>query len=181
MERTATSAWTLRRRGRTSRLWVTVRRDGAVVVTAPPHAPFVAIERFVRDRAGWIARAVARMRRYKDDVYLPRTRTAYLAHKERARALVRVLLDRHAPAYGFRYGRVSIKDLRRNWGSCSELGNLNFNYKLALLPSELAEYVVVHELCHLAEFNHSARFWELVGRALPEAERLRKELRKYHA
>ncbi len=181
MERTASTAWTLRRSARSGRLWVTVRRDGAVVVTAPSHAPFAAIERFVRDRAEWIARAVAKMRRYKDDVYLPRTRAAYLANKERARALVLELLGRHAPAYGFRYGRVFIKDLRRNWGSCSELGNLNFNYKLAFLPPELAEYVVVHELCHLAEFNHSPAFWALVGRALPDAAARRKRLRAYHA
>lgn len=181
MEKTSTVPWTLKRSARTGRLWVTVRRDGAVVVTAPVHAPFAAIERFVRDRAAWIARAAAKMRRYKDDVYLPRTRSSYLAHKEQARSLVHALLARHAPAYGFRFGRVAIKDLRRNWGSCSELGNLNFNYKLAFLPADLAEYVVVHELCHLAEFNHSRKFWDLVGRSLPDAARRRRELRRYHA
>jgi predicted metal-dependent hydrolase len=173
MEKTAEKAWTLKRSARTSRVWVTVRRDGAVVVT---------IERFVREKADWISRTAARVRRHKDDVYLPRTRASYLANKERARELVAALLEKHATSLGTaRFGRVFIKDLRRNWGSCSELGNLNFNYKLVLIPGALAEYVVVHELCHLTEFNHSRHFWTLVESALPDAKRRQKALRRYHA
>jgi predicted metal-dependent hydrolase len=76
---------------------------------------------------------------------------------------------------------VFIKNTKRNWGSCSEKGNLNFNYKLALLPRELAAYVVVHELCHLAVFDHSQTFWDLVSREMPDHKALRKAMRKYHA
>ena len=178
---TVERAWTLKRSTRTRRLWLSVRRDGTVLVTAPPYAPLAAIEHFVRDRAEWIARTVAVMRRRKDDVYLPRGRRSYLACKERARLLVHGFLAAHAPFYGLRYGKVFIKDMRRNWGSCSELGNLNFNYKLIFLPPKLAEYVVVHELCHLERFDHSSSFWDLVKRAVPDAKATRKELRKYHA
>lgn len=178
---TKTGAWSLRRSDRATRLWVEVKRDGSVVVTAPRFAPFAAIERFVRDKAEWIARAVAAVAKRKDDVYLPRGRRAYLANRERARDLVHGLLRLHTPRYGGRYGKVFIKDLRRNWGSCSELGNLNFNYKLVFLPARLAEYVVVHELCHLERFDHSPAFWGLVERAIPDAKACRKELRKYHA
>lgn len=173
--------WTLRRSGRAKKLWVTVRRDGTVVVTAPHAAGTTAIERFVREHAAWIARAVARMRRFAGDTFLPRGRRHYLAHREAARALVHELLAEHAPAYGLRYGRVSIKDMTRNWGSCSELGNLNFNYKLALLPRRLAAYVVVHELCHLLRFDHSPEFWAHVARTFPDHRALRRELRTYHA
>lgn len=173
--------WTLRRSGRARKLWVTVRRDGTVVVTAPHAAGVGAIERFVREHAAWITRAVARMRTYAGDTFLPRGRRQYLARKEDARALVTSLLAKYAPAYGLRHGRVSIKDMTRNWGSCSELGNLNFNYKLVLLPERLAAYVVVHELCHLVHFDHSQEFWALVAKTFPEHRALRKELRRYHA
>jgi predicted metal-dependent hydrolase len=173
--------WTLRRSGRARKLWVTVRRDGAVVVTAPHAAGMGAIERFVREQAAWIARAVARMRTFAGDTFLPRGRREYLLRKEEARGLVQQLLAEYAPAYGLRYRRVSIKDMTRNWGSCSELGNLNFNYKLVFLPRRLAAYVVAHELCHLAHFDHSPAFWALVAKTFPDHRALRKELRRFHA
>jgi predicted metal-dependent hydrolase len=173
--------WTLKRNARSRRLWVRVQRDGSVVVTAPVFAPLAVIERFVRDKSEWITNTVAKMGRYKDDSFLPRDRRSYLAHKEKARALVRSLLAQYAPRYGFAYKKVFIKNLRRNWGSCSELGNLNFNYKLVFLPERLAAYVVVHELCHLKVFDHSAAFWELVAREMPEYKKTRQEMRKYHA
>ncbi len=173
--------WTLKRNARSRRLWVRVQRDGAVVVTAPVFAPLSVIDRFVRDKSEWIAKTVAQMSRYKDDAFLPRDRRSYLANKEKARTAVRALLAQYAPRYGFAYRNVFIKNMRRNWGSCSELGNLNFNYKLVFLPERLAAYVVVHELCHLAVFDHSRAFWELVAREMPDHKKLRQEIRKYHA
>jgi hypothetical protein len=79
--------------------------------------------------------------------------------------------------YNFAYKRVFIKNQKSCWGSCSLQRNLNFNYKLAFLPSHLADYVIVHELCHLAELNHSPRFWSLVARTCPEYKQRRKELK----
>ncbi|OFW77540.1 MAG: hypothetical protein A2201_00690 [Alicyclobacillus sp. RIFOXYA1_FULL_53_8] len=66
---------------------------------------------------------------------------------------------------------VRVKDLRSRWGSCSVRGNVNFNWRLIMAPPEAMDYVVVHELCHLREMNHSARFWGLVERALPTYEK----------
>src|SRR6185503_7472549 len=102
----------------------------------------------------------------------------YEEHKEAARALVHEKLARLAPLYGVSYKKVFIKNSRSRWGSCSERRNLNFNYRLALLPDELADYVVAHELCHLIHFNHSPAFWAEVARACPEWKRLRRELKK---
>jgi len=73
---------------------------------------------------------------------------------------------------------VKIRDQSSRWGSCSWKGNLNFSYKLVLLPEHLADYVVVHELCHLREMNHSPRFWALVSQTVPDYRAKRRELKK---
>jgi len=102
----------------------------------------------------------------------------YQKYKTEARFLVLNKLEKYNQVYNFKYNRVSIRDQRTRWGSCSKKGNLNFNYKIAFLPEELADYIIVHELCHLKEFNHSSRFWDLVARAFPNYLELRRTLRK---
>lgn len=82
-----------------------------------------------------------------------------------------------ASLHGFRTGRISIKGQKTRWGSCSRLGNLTFNYKLMAYGTDIIDYVIVHELCHLKELNHSKRFWRLVEEILPNYKELRKELR----
>ena|SRR3989338_11284559 len=106
-----------------------------------------------------------------------RSRRDYTRYKEAARALVHARLAHFNMTYGFIWGRVAIRNQKSRWGSCSKKGNLNFSYRIALLPRELADYVIVHELCHLGEFNHSPRFWALVARACPEHRTLRARLR----
>lgn len=92
----------------------------------------------------------------------------YRAHKERARALVHERLEYWSTHYGCSYGRVAIRDQRTRWGSCSSKQNLNFNYRIVFLPSHLADYIIVHEVCHLLELNHGPQFWAHVARACPE-------------
>ena len=106
-----------------------------------------------------------------------RNRKQYLRVRENARDLIRARIEHFNAVYGFRVGKVFIKNHKSHWGSCSEKGNLNFNYKLVFLPAEIADYIIVHELCHLAEFNHSSRFWSLVERATPHHKTFRKQLR----
>lgn len=72
-----------------------------------------------------------------------------------------------AQQHGFRYEKITIKGQQTRWGSCSTLGNLNFNWRLMLAPTEAIDYVIIHELCHLREHNHSAKFWKLVERYYP--------------
>ena len=83
-----------------------------------------------------------------------------------------------APLVGVTYGRITIRSQHTLWGSCSSKGNLNFNCLLMLTPPEVLDYVVVHELCHRKEMNHSARFWAEVGRVIPDYEIQRKWLRE---
>lgn len=106
-----------------------------------------------------------------------RNRKQYLKHKEAARALVHARVGYFNAFYGHTVGKVFIKDTKSRWASCSARGNLNFNYKIIHLPEEVADYLVVHELCHLAEFNHGPAFWALVARCCPNYRDVRAALR----
>ncbi len=98
---------------------------------------------------------------------------------ERALTRIRERLAVHAPKIGGEYGRVTVRDQRSRWGSCSSKHNLNFNWKLIMAPKQVLDYVVIHELCHLHEFNHSARFWKLVETQMPEYEAWKKWLKTH--
>ena len=87
---------------------------------------------------------------------------------EMALVRIRERLEVYAPRIGVSYGRVTVRNQRTRWGSCSAKGNLNFNWRLILAPPQCLDYVVIHELCHLREFNHSPRFWSLVEEQMPD-------------
>lgn len=101
----------------------------------------------------------------------------YLQNKEVAHELVAKQLEFFNGFYKLQYKRISIKNQRTRWGSCSKAGNLNFHYKIVLLPKNLSNYIIVHELCHLKQFDHSKNFWELVSKTIPEYKELRKKLK----
>ena len=96
-----------------------------------------------------------------------------------ARELVTMLAAEEAAALGVAYTRIEIRDQRTRWGSCSPKGTLSFNWRLALAPLEVLDYVVVHELCHLREPNHSPRFWRLVTERRPGWREQRAWLREH--
>lgn len=101
----------------------------------------------------------------------------YLEYKEVARTLVLSRLEYFNQHYKLTYGKVAIRNQKSRWGSCSSKGNLNFNYKIALLPAHLADYIIVHELCHRGQFNHSQKFWDLVGETIPNYKQLIQKLK----
>ena len=171
--------YTLRRSARARKMRLAVHRDGSVVLTTPTWFGSRAGEGFVARHARWLMDKIAFFRGLPplDPVSLY-GRREYLSYKEEARALVmRKILQSHARLGGVEYYRVSIKDQKTCWGSCSRKGNLNFNYKLLFLPEHLQDYVIVHELAHLAELSHSRRFWALVADVLPDWRARRRELR----
>jgi predicted metal-dependent hydrolase len=104
------------------------------------------------------------------------SQTRYKEHREAARELVEKKLVHWNRYYNFSYNRVSIRNQRSRWGSCSSKGNLNFNYRILFLEEDLQDYLIVHELCHLQEMNHGPKFWRLVEQTIPNARSLQKKM-----
>lgn len=102
----------------------------------------------------------------------------YLAKKEAARKIIVPRVEMWAQKYNFEYNKIFIKNQKTRWGSCSSKKNLNFNYRLAFMSVEMMDYVIVHELCHLKEMNHSKNFWNLVESILPDYKRVHNEMKK---
>jgi len=156
---------------------ISVGVEGNVVVTTPRAASMAAVEKFVAKYASWIERHVARAR-LRTVMRIPRKDVAGL--KKKALAIAEERCKFFAKVYGLEYKKISIRSQKSRWGSCSAAGNLSFNYKIVALPSETADYIIVHEICHLAEMNHSKKFWDLVAQTVPNHQELRKQLRKMH-
>lgn len=170
--------YTLRINKRAKGMRISVYPDGRVVVTVRSrwYAPLA--ERFVKGKQAWIEERLRRFALHPKPVVPKRSRAEMMRLKREALALVTSRLKHFNQAYGFTYHKVTIRNQKTRWGSCSRKGNINFNYKLVLLVPELADYVVVHELCHLGAFNHSAAFWKLVAQTLPEHREYRARLKK---
>ncbi len=170
--------YTLKISKRARQMRLEVRQNGELVVTVPRGMDYGLVERFIAQKAEWIKNALGYFNSVKDKVFLNTSRREYLKYKEMARALVESRISYYNNFYNFKINRISIKNTKSRWGSCSKKGNLNFSYKIALLPQELADYVIVHELCHLGEFNHSKRFWKLVSLTIPNYLELKNRFHK---
>jgi len=170
--------YTLRRRSRVKYVRLTINHDAVLTVTAPATYPLFLINRFLQSRAKWFLRSIEKIKLHPTIFSQKHSGKELLAYKRQARNLVEERLKHFNQYYNFGYKRVAIRDQSTRWGSCSSSKNLNFNYRICFLPSELVDYIVVHELCHLAEMNHSVKFWYLVERTIPEHKKLRQELKK---
>ena len=163
-------------RSRRRSLALQLKPDGTVLVRAPLRAPKWQIEAFLRQNWDWVERRRARQAALPKVEKLGEEELAAL--KKRARRVFPARAAYYAPLVGVSYSRVTVRSQRTKWGSCSSKGGLNFNCLLLLAPTEVLDYVVVHELCHRLEMNHSARFWAEVERVLPDYVAARKWLRQ---
>jgi hypothetical protein len=98
--------------------------------------------------------------------------------RQKAREIISSSVQYWSSQMGVRYGRIAIREQRTRWGSCSQKGNLNFNWRLVLAPPEVRDYVVIHELCHLSHLNHSREFWARVEKFCPDYREQRRWLRE---
>jgi predicted metal-dependent hydrolase len=168
--------YTLRKNSRAKNLRISIACDGQVSLTVPKYFPVLLAERFLRQKADWIFKKIEHFKNNKPGMILGNNLKDYLAKKERVRELIKERM-KALNVYNFKYKSIAIKNQKTRWGSCSKIGNLNFNYKLVYLPPNLVDYVIIHELCHLKEMNHSPRFWALVERVIPDYKSVRKQLK----
>lgn len=149
---------------------VEIKSDATVIVRVPSRMTDREIYRFLKEKEGWIKehlKEAEKLQKEKDDVQK--------LTMEEVRQLADLALEKiseraryYAEIMKVSYGRITIRNQKTRWGSCSGKGNLNFNCLLMLAPEKVIDYVVVHELCHLIEMNHSKAFWAQVERVMPD-------------
>lgn len=146
---------------------------GGVTVRAPLKMPVSVINAFVKSKQNWVEKQLATQKSELPGFTPEQLKVLVLQAKQDLPRRA----EKFASAVGVSYGRITIRNQKTRWGSCSGKGNLNFNCLLMLAPEAVRDYVVVHELCHLLEMNHSRRFWALVESHMPNYKESRKWLR----
>ncbi len=152
-----------------------------VVVRVPNWATQGQIRDFVARHQEWLKKAVARQAQRQKALgdVPPLTDEELRGLAEQARAYIPQRVEHYAPLVGVTYGRITIRTQRTRWGSCSAKGNLSFNCLLMLAPAQVIDSVVVHELCHRKEMNHSRRFYDRVLGVFPDYHACRGWLREH--
>jgi len=167
----------LKRSRRSKRVSLSVNKEAKVVLTLPSRASEALAEEFIRAKAQWLIKQINFFKKRSNFSITKISPADYQKNKEQALKQIRARVDYFNQIYKFKFNRISIKNQTTRWGSCSRRGNLNFNFRLIFLPAVLMDYVVVHELCHLKEFNHSKNFWTLVAKTFPNYNSIRKNLK----
>ncbi len=144
-------------------LRVEVPFGGPPLVVVPEGTPRHKVEAFVAEKESWVVHQLARQVRRLDLPELTERQARQITRED-----VTAVADYEAETLGVEFRRIRIAGQRTVWGSCSSRGTLSFNWRLALVPPEALDYVVVHELCHLRVPNHSQRFWRLLESVRPD-------------
>lgn len=164
-------------------LAIQINPDLSVTVRAPIYASQREIERILKEKEGWIQKHIEKIREQEakrkemygeKGEYGKSAEREYLSNEEIHKLAEKALeyipkrVSYFAKQIGVTYGKITIRNQKTRWGSCSSKGNLNFNCLLMLTPPEVIDYVVVHELCHRKEMNHSEAFWAEVEKVIPD-------------
>jgi predicted metal-dependent hydrolase len=163
---------------RARRMRLSVGLGSIVTVVIPWYFSERKAEMFLQKKASWVLKKMEHFSKVGEVVKISGSRRDYLKNKELARRFVLQKIKEIDKDGKFVFSRIAIKNNKSRWGSCSKKGNLNFNYRIIFLSEKLVRYLIVHELCHLKEFNHSRQFWSLVGEYVSDYKILTKELKK---
>lgn len=172
-------SYAIRRSSRARYLRMTIGATEGLVVTVPRYGGEHLVESFLRQKAAWILKHIHRVKRLEGRIVLKHSKEEYERNKHGFLAAIAKRVEFFNSLYQHEYRKISIRNQTSLWGSCTRAGNLQFNFKLSFLPQRTIDYVVVHELCHLKEHNHGARFWKLVEKTIPEYKAIRKSLHRY--
>jgi predicted metal-dependent hydrolase len=163
---------------RARRIVISVRTGKGVRVAVPYRTSFASAMEFVRVKKTWIKKHLTKIQEYeKHKQSFGETFQSFNKTEAKRRIIAR--LAELARQYRFTYNKVSIRNQRSRWGSCSAKGNINLNIKLVALPPELCDYVILHELVHTRVHNHSGRFWQELDKCVGNGKAKAKALREY--
>lgn len=158
-----------------------IKAGGEVFARIPARFSDWELKRFLEEHKGWIFDKLRLSRERKENrkaVEAPRMEEMTAAEIARMKERFLERVRHYSGLMGITFGRITVRNQKTRWGSCSEKGNINFNYLLYFLPKELLDYVVVHELAHRRHMNHSGEFWAEVEKYFPEYKECRKKLKK---
>lgn len=168
--------YTLKTSKRAKRMRLAVYCNGNFVVTKPRGLNNNIVENFIIKKTNWILSKLEYFKQFGVDIF-KNDHQKYLTHKHKALNFAEQRITHFNKIYNLKFNKINIKNQKTRWGSCSKKGNLNFNYKILFLPNHIADYIIVHELCHLKELNHSHKFWNLTAQAVPNYLDIKKELK----
>lgn len=154
-------------------------KDGALIVRAPRRAKQAEIDALLEKHQNWIEKHLqkAEASRQAAEKLEPLSQKEIHVLADQAMQIIPERVRFYASQIGVTYGRITIRNQRTKWGSCTSQGNLNFNCLLMLTPPEVIDSIVVHELCHRKEMNHSDRFYAEVLRVFPDYRKWEKWLK----
>jgi len=155
----------IRRSNRVRGSRIVVRPGYPPELVVRPRADAAEVDAALNEHLPWLERQLARTPEAR--LGLDRLRLTEAQGRREAEARISLIAQGEAAALGVEYRRITLRDQRSRWGSCSANGTLSFNWRLVLAPHDVLDYVVVHEVCHLVEHNHGAGFWRLVERRRP--------------
>lgn len=164
-------------RSRRKTIAIQIDRNGQVILRTPYGITKRQAEKFLDEKKDWILKTIRQVENRKTDQIMI-SEEQRREGIERAKRIFPERTAYFALRMGVYYGRITIREQKTRWGSCSSKGNLNFNWKLVLLAPELLDYVVVHELAHRREMNHSKNFWKIVEAELPDYRERRRRLKE---
>ena len=155
-------------------------KPSGITVRAPLRMSNAEVERFLESKNDWIEKHVEKVaeRNRRAEELPPLTAEQLRKLVQKAKEHIPSRVAYYAAIIGVDYGRITIRSQHTRWGSCSAQGNLNFNCLLMLLPNDVIDSVVVHELCHRKHMNHSPKFYEEVEKVFPEYQRCRRWLKE---
>lgn len=155
---------------------IQVKENGEVIVRTSKYMSKDRVEHFIEEKREWIFKVQKKVleKRKKEQMISPEERKSGM---ELAKRIIQERVKYFAKIMNVDYGRITVREQKTRWGSCSSQGNLSFNWKLVRMPKEILDYVVVHELAHRKEMNHSRQFWKIVESVLPDYRDRRKFLK----
>ncbi|MCX6781837.1 MAG: M48 family metallopeptidase [Candidatus Magasanikbacteria bacterium] len=172
-----TIKYVIKKNRRARQVRILVHSNGRITISAPRFVTQKFIRKFLLEKKKWVIATLAKCQP-EDKQRVIIAKLDFQKNKKLAAQTVRHKLTQFCGVYNLHPKKIFIRNQSTRWGSCSSKGNLSFNFRLIYLPENLLDYLIVHEICHLGEMNHSHHFWSLVARAIPDYKKRKAALRE---